>query len=669
MAGKTRPTNSFEHVGTYGSGGTTRDYSSLFTWENETDLDVSTLHSAGASSVTGVFTLNETINFSPSGAVGVLVAGLQHTGSQSLAYTVSSGTPASGDTITGQSSGKTAVISNLSGAGTGTAVELYDDPGSPYDDYTYVNGASNTTSTRFRTVRAATGQKHNGTPAFGVAINRTSGDGHVIEVADDYTVIADLVLKVTTNSVNNRFPVVMTLAALPVEIWDCIVYDSTNSGAGVNSGVSCSSALGHNVYNCLAHNNEGYGFICVVGAGGYASFWNCVADSNYDGFNLTCDGAGRVLDLYNCVALRNSNADFIVTGGVGTRNVNYCHSGDGTADNYGGSGNTADNGDFSSTEYRNVANDDFRLATSNGVCGGNGIGPGSNSNVPNLGITGLIQRSGSTCAAGIDEYAAQNDFMGDADCVLWSKFAAGLLEREEKTNNNSFWTNVNTVLESTAISPRDGGDGAADFEYYQAERLNRLDADLPAGTPFKSGAGTTFSVCVTLKPEFTASVADQRIVSKLHDSIGGGFLITTEADKKIRFTVYDASRNYDWDSFGTALVIGNRYFISITYDGSTGAYRIHVYDLTNDALLGADVTGTKTYLGVANSDPLYLGDTPTKVGYDGVMDDFLFFKKVLTPTEIANIRQGLYISPLAGLPFGAILSIPHFSRQYIKGAA
>lgn len=94
-------------IKTIGTGG---DYSTLPLWESGAPANLTTAQKRTAGSFTGSFTLNEILNFSPSGAVGDII---DTDGSTYIVFDLTSGTPASGDTVTGATSGKTCVITTL----------------------------------------------------------------------------------------------------------------------------------------------------------------------------------------------------------------------------------------------------------------------------------------------------------------------------------------------------------------------------------------------------------------------------------------------------------------------------------------------------------------------------------------------------------------------------
>jgi hypothetical protein len=232
---------------------------------------------------------------------------------------------------------------DYSGESQGVALEIYNDPGCPYDDTVILNAASNTTATKFRTIRALPADEHNGIPGNGAGFSNTSAS-RIFQCGDNYDLIHHLYCK--SVFADGSFPTV-DLNDPYAEAWDVIIYDCANSGAGVISGFYSNDNA--TVFaNCLVHNVDGYGFYGIPGAGDTISMYNCVADSCADDGFITAPATGETVIMKNCVALRSTNEDFDING-VGTNTYHYCHSDDATA---GSSNNcSSSNGDFSGTEY------------------------------------------------------------------------------------------------------------------------------------------------------------------------------------------------------------------------------------------------------------------------------------------------------------------------------
>jgi hypothetical protein len=97
-------------------------------------------------------------------------------------------------------------------------------------------------------------------------------------------------------------------------------------------------------------------------------------------------------------------------------------------------------------------------------------------------------------------------------------------------------------------------------------------------------------------------------------------------------------------TFGTLMVTGRWYHFAATFDDSTKAYLLRIWDDTASALLGTDLTGTAT-------NNIYVGDGTMYIGarnganqtYDGLLDELVYFNDILSTAEIDAIRAGTYV--------------------------
>jgi hypothetical protein len=88
----------------------------------------------------------------------------------------------------------------------------------------------------------------------------------------------------------------------------------------------------------------------------------------------------------------------------------------------------------------------------------------------------------------------------------------------------------------------------------------------------------------------------------------------------------------------SGLAAGVWYHVGVTYDDSTRAYRIRIWNNSTQSILGTDKTGQ------FNSN-INVSDAYCIVAYDdGLMDELAVFNDCLTTTEIDAIRQGTYLS-------------------------
>lgn len=231
-------------------------------------------------------------------------------------------------------------------------LECYDN-GSSFNDYVTLDG-STTSSSYFRIIRPAVGNKHNGTPNTGVRFANTTA-AHVFYINESYSQVQDLVAKSTFSSAS-YFQVFYMHGVGSMTI-GCIAYDSANSGTGITAGFYADANLAGPV-DCLSHNNEGAGFsLYIVSAGQNAFAYNCTATNNGAPGGFRAGGTAGTTTLKNCLASDNIT-DFVKVSTVSPV-VTYCASKDATADDWAGAGNRI-NQTFT---FVDSANDNFHLAS------------------------------------------------------------------------------------------------------------------------------------------------------------------------------------------------------------------------------------------------------------------------------------------------------------------
>jgi hypothetical protein len=232
-----------------------------------------------------------------------------------------------------------------------------------------------------------------------------------------------------------------------------------------------------------------------------------------------------------------------------------------------------------------------------------------------------------------------NDFSGDANCVALYRFESGALTTDSKGTNTL--TNVNAVAEY-AVAPLEGA-CSADFELDSVQYFTIADASLNAGFPFKNGDATKkASYAMLLKPE--SVTAGQAIFCKYSDAKAVIRFRHQGEYTNLSISIgYDSGNSWEiWD-LGVALTAGKIYHAFVTYDDATktGTCRIRNKTDSNDLFAYASNVFTNN-INVENS-PFLIG--ALEVGYycyDGLMDEFVIFKDILTEAEMALILAGTY---------------------------
>jgi hypothetical protein len=237
---------------------------------------------------------------------------------------------------------------------------------------------------------------------------------------------------------------------------------------------------------------------------------------------------------------------------------------------------------------------------------------------------------------------AANDFSADSNCVALWRFENGALTTDSKGGNTLTASASAPTADTT--NKKEGG-ASADCESSSTQYYYRTDANLDAGFPLRGADASpslSFSLSFWINPE--SLVASATICSK--DSGTGGLWVRTGADGKLEF--YTFSGGWQLAEFGTAMTTGKWYHVGLTYNNSDKSYRIRIWDATAGALLGADVTGAYAGNVSKNAGSFRIAaDGVNARTWDGLIDEFVVFKDVLTADEIDQIRGGTYGAAVA----------------------
>jgi hypothetical protein len=176
--------------------------------------------------------------------------------------------------------------------------------GAHYDTLLAESGITN--SSYFRVIRPASGQGHAGIPkSDGTVVEFHSDvDYYVFRIRETYFQVQDLVLRCNRDAATST--VILSLEADQCAAVGCIVYDSTNIGAGIIDGIMVqfvSAGITCYVINCAAVGIENNG---IAHSSGYAStsyLLNCTSVNNgVRGFYRTYAGNCHSI---NCVSEGN----------------------------------------------------------------------------------------------------------------------------------------------------------------------------------------------------------------------------------------------------------------------------------------------------------------------------------------------------------------------------
>lgn len=201
------------------------------------------------------------------------------------------------------------------------------------------------------------------------------------------------------------------------------------------------------------------------------------------------------------------------------------------------------------------------------------------------------------------------------------------------------------------------------------------DADLTAAMPFKNGGSeTNISVCCWF---YASGVPYQNIVQEnkplltkwnmgvTSEKVFGLFLTGTGTQASV-----SVQHGNEGLTHGSAILAGRWYHVGVTYNATTKAATIRVWDQTAGAILGSDASGSYTTTVGATTSPYVLGTWTGGsylAGYSGLLDEVVVFNDILTTDEIDAIRSGTYGA--AASPSASLSSSPSASRSSSPSAS
>ena len=233
-----------------------------------------------------------------------------------------------------------------------------------------------------------------------------------------------------------------------------------------------------------------------------------------------------------------------------------------------------------------------------------------------------------------------NDFSGDANCVALYNFANGDFTTDSiggntLTDNNA--VGVEAVDFKTA-------DQCADFNGTD-EFFSVADGDLDAGFPFKSGdTHKKISVCFWMKIG-SLDATSQYQVSKYStadaDRSWAAYIVGTSDWFKMIIGYNSGASFQAYDTFH-ALVTGRWYHVGVRFQDSDKSFTFRIWDDTaSSVILDFDDNFTQN---------IWIDDADFCIGaresgssyFDGLLDEVVIFKDILTDAEIDEIRAGTY---------------------------
>ena len=246
------------------------------------------------------------------------------------------------------------------------------------------------------------------------------------------------------------------------------------------------------------------------------------------------------------------------------------------------------------------------------------------------------------------EVSADNIFSCDSSVKALWRFENGALGTDSKGANNLVI--VGSTSDTTTYKE---GAASAYVNTSEDDFFFICDDDLDVGFPLKSSdtnkdISVVFWFRLNSEPDTTRTIfAKERFAgppplgthrSMIIDVVPAGF------DDRIRLRI--SSDGTTWNDYEHAsdLDINKWYHVAVTYQGSSGAYRIRIWDDNAGAILGLDAVGIATNVRVSPSN-LQIGSgvfINDNYNMDGNLDEMVVFDRAITTTEIDQIRTDSY---------------------------
>ncbi|MCK4553438.1 DUF2341 domain-containing protein, partial [Candidatus Parcubacteria bacterium] len=350
-----------EFVSRIRAAGDAGEFTKLSTWEDEVECDLTaTTTRVFSGSATGAIVHGNTLEWFSNNIYQNVTATLVSTSSTQILLKDITGANydlviQSGDQWRlASSTDNMWEVSGATGNELGDTViavaECYNDWPTGLDDYVKIDGWT-TDADNYVKVYAPKGERHNGKAKDGAgnytgfAIKQNTNWEETIDVSEDYTRLDGLIADGNKAGVSGN----NSVFSLGTNVYTthCIAINGEGAGSGFYL-----TGSNNRISNCVAYDNDSYGFLTRYGD----YIYNCTAiDNGSSGFYRNLNSGSPILK--NCLAKGNS-IDFSVYTDK-SLSCDNCASSDGTADDWGGSGNRI-NQTFT---FIDEANDDFHLAS------------------------------------------------------------------------------------------------------------------------------------------------------------------------------------------------------------------------------------------------------------------------------------------------------------------
>ena len=206
------------------------------------------------------------------------------------------------------------------------------------------------------------------------------------------------------------------------------------------------------------------------------------------------------------------------------------------------------------------------------------------------------------------------------------------------------------ALPSASVYQR--GSYSIDFTTNGYDGVLYYDANLPVGWPLEDDTGDELSVVCWFRMDDvpTTTTYEQMIVGDwyLGSTIDlATWKVSVSTNDKVMFSTRDsAERNYELNH---TLYADTWYHVGVTYNDSTSAYVIRLYDTIDTTVYAT--SGSVNGATDRQTQPVTLGCSAyatfetigtTRLSFDGYLDEVVVFNDILTADEIDEIRGGTF---------------------------
>jgi hypothetical protein len=235
-----------------------------------------------------------------------------------------------------------------------------------------------------------------------------------------------------------------------------------------------------------------------------------------------------------------------------------------------------------------------------------------------------------------------NDFSNDPNCVAVWRFEDTPGFTADSIGGNTL-TNSGADEENSIVYE---GAQSAKFIRTNSDYMSIVDGDLDAGFP---KGDSNLSICFrlyipTLESNRTYPLIIKAAISSPKEISYGLYTGYWDDWELVFFSGYNSGSTFEQAGFNGAFQAGRWYSCAVTYNSTTYAHRMRIYDHTADALLGSDVTGN-----FAN--PMAVRNVPFSLSrwyfnsllYSSIiLDEVVVFNRVLSVEEIDAVRAGTF---------------------------